>query len=243
MPEKKSSEIDNLKSTNRTLVIALIIAAFFLGALTNKVSTLGTAPTTQPIAQTQPVQQGAGPAITNDNIKTWAKDLGLNSTDFNTCFDEQKFKTAIEEDNKAGQTAQVSGTPSFIVNGILLVGAQPFDAFKTIIDQELAGTTPTDTPRTTVDNGHLPVNGKTGAKITIVEFADLECPFCRRFFLDTYPQIKKEYIDTGKAVMYFRHFPLSFHPLAIPFANAVECANEQGKFWEMHDKIYAEQGT
>ncbi len=237
-----SSETDQLKSTNRILIVALIVASFFLGSLTNKVSTLekNTSPTT--LGATNEQAQTPPPAITKDDIKVWAKEIGLNSGDFDKCVDEERFKNAIDEDTKAGQTAQVNGTPTFFVNGIVLVGAQPFDAFKTVIDQELNGTTPADSARVTVDTGHLPIQGDKNAKITIVEFTDLECPFCKRFFTDTYPQIKKEYIDTGKAAMYFRHFPLSFHPLALPFGNASECANEQGKFWEMHDKIFNEQG-
>ena len=238
-----ASETDKIKSTNKILIVALIIAAFFLGSLTNKVATLekGTSPAAAPSAQTQ---QPAAPAtITNDNIKSWAKDIGLNSSDFNNCFDQEKHKDAINKDQTEGTTASVNGTPGFFINGIPLVGAQPFDSFKTAIDQELSGTTPSSSSRTTIDIGRLPQLGDKNAKVTIVEFSDLECPFCRRFFLDTFPQLKKEYIDTGKAVFYFRHFPLSFHPLALPFANAAECANDQGKFWEMHDKIYNEQGT
>ena len=243
MAQKNSEDLDKIKSTNKILIVALIIAAFFLGSLTNKVSTLekSASPTaTTPSAQTQ---ETPVPAINNDKIKSWAKDLGLNTNSFNNCFDQDKFKTVIEEDTKAGQTAQVSGTPSFFINGILLVGAQPFNAFKTIIDQELAGSSPADSSRTTVDNGHLPSNGKAGAKVTIVEFADFECPFCKRYFTQTFPQIKKDYIDKGSVVYYYRHFPLDFHPLAKPFANASECANDQGKFWEMHDKIFQEQGA
>lgn len=238
-----SSEVDQLKSTNRILIVALIIASFFLGSLTNRISTFEKDNKQTTLGATaNPQEEAPKPAITKEDIKEWSKDLGLNSNNFNKCIDSEKFKTAIEEDNKAGQTAQVNGTPSFFINGMLLVGAQPFDAVKTIIDQELAGTTPADSVRASVDNGHLPAQGDKNAKVAIVEFADLECPFCKRFFTDTFPQIKKEYIDTGKVAMYFRHFPLSFHPLALPFAHAAECANEQGKFWEMHDKIYNEQG-
>lgn len=240
-----ASETDNLKSTNKLLIVALIIAAFFLGSLTNKVATLekGTSPNSAPSAQTQqPAVAGTATSITNDDIKAWAKDLGLNTNNFNNCLDSEKFKTVIEEDVKAGQTAQVNGTPSFFINGVMLIGAQPFDAFKTAIDQELSGTTPSSSPRITVDIGRLPALGDKNAKVTIVEFADLECPFCKRYFTDTFPQIKKDYIDKGYVVYYYRHFPLDFHPLAKPFATASECANEQGKFWEMHDKIFNEQG-
>ncbi|MDP2638073.1 MAG: thioredoxin domain-containing protein, partial [Candidatus Levybacteria bacterium] len=152
----------------------------------------------------------------------------------------EKFKTAVEDDVKAGQTAQVNGTPTFFINGIALVGAQPYAAFKTAIDNELNGASG-EVSRTTIETGRLPALGEKNAKVTIIEFADLECPFCKRYFTDAFPQIKKDYIDTGKAAYYYRHFPLDFHPLAKPFAQASECANEQGKFWEMHDKIFQEQ--
>jgi len=83
--------------------------------------------------------------------------------------------------------------------------------------------------------------GNKDAKVTIVEFSDYQCPFCRRFWTDTLPSLKKEYIDTGKARFVYRDFPLSMHPAAQPSALAAECAEEQGKYWEMHDKIFAEQ--
>ena len=91
--------------------------------------------------------------------------------------------------------------------------------------------------------GHLPLEGQENAKVTIVEFSDFECPFCGRFFQDTLPQIRKDYIETGKVKLYYRHLPLDFHPQAKPLAIASECANDQGKFWEMHDKIFENSAT
>lgn len=85
------------------------------------------------------------------------------------------------------------------------------------------------------------VLGNPKAKITIVEFSDFQCPYCRKFFNDTYPKLKSQYIDTGKAKLVYRHFPLAFHDMALPSAMAAECAGEQGKFWEFHDKIFQEQ--
>ena len=85
------------------------------------------------------------------------------------------------------------------------------------------------------------VLGNKDAKVTIVEFSDYECPYCGRHFSETYPQIKKDYIDTGKVKIVFRDFPLSFHPNAQPAAEASECADEQGKFWEYHDALYQNQ--
>jgi len=83
--------------------------------------------------------------------------------------------------------------------------------------------------------------GKKNAPVVIVEFSDFQCPFCRSFWRDTLPEIKSQYIDTGKVRFVYRDFPLDFHPGAMPAAQATECAEDQGKFWEMHDKIFSEQ--
>lgn len=89
-----------------------------------------------------------------------------------------------------------------------------------------------------VDNGNLPAKGDENAPVTIVEFSDFECPFCGQFYTQSLPQILEEYVDTGKAKIYYRHLPLSFHPQARPAALASECANEQGSFWEYHDILF-----
>jgi len=82
------------------------------------------------------------------------------------------------------------------------------------------------------------VKGDENAKVTIVEFSDYECPFCGRHFQQTYPQIVKEYVETGKVKLVFRDFPLGFHPQAQKSAEAAECAGEQNKYWDMHDKLF-----
>lgn len=86
------------------------------------------------------------------------------------------------------------------------------------------------------------VLGDKNAPVTIIEFSDYECPFCKRSFEQVFPEIKKNYIDTGKAKYAFRDMPLSFHdPLATQEAIATECAKEQGgdkAYYEYHDLIY-----
>lgn len=85
------------------------------------------------------------------------------------------------------------------------------------------------------------IRGDFNAPITLIEFSDFECPFCRRHFA-TMEQILKNY--EGKVRLVFRHFPLpSLHPNAPKDAEASECASEQGKFWEMHDKIFSATGS
>src|SRR5215475_11727585 len=88
-----------------------------------------------------------------------------------------------------------------------------------------------------VEMGGLPILGRPDAPITLVEFTDLECPFCRAFHVGTFEQIKREYIDTGKVRFISRDFPLDFHRNARPAALAVRCAGEQGKFWEMRHGV------
>jgi protein-disulfide isomerase len=84
------------------------------------------------------------------------------------------------------------------------------------------------------------IKGDKDAPVTIVEFSDYECPFCERFYSQTYNLIESEYIDTGKVKLIFRDFPLSFHANAQKAAEAAECAGEQGKYYEMHDKLFEE---
>ena len=90
------------------------------------------------------------------------------------------------------------------------------------------------------------VLGAANAPVTIIEFSDYECPFCGRHFQQTYPLLKRNYIDTGKARLTFRDFPLGFHQSAFPAAIAAECVREQGgdeAYWKMHDKLFGNQET
>jgi len=89
-----------------------------------------------------------------------------------------------------------------------------------------------------------PVKGEKDAKITLIEFSDFQCPFCSRHSRDTLPQLEREYIATGKIKYVFRNFPIaSIHPLAFKAAEAANCAGEQGKYWEMHDRLFANQNA
>ena len=87
------------------------------------------------------------------------------------------------------------------------------------------------------------VKGSDDAPITMIEFSDYECPFCERFYLQTLPNIQKDYIDTGKVKYVFRDYPLSFHLNATKAAEAAECAGEQKKYWEYHDTLFQHQNA
>jgi protein-disulfide isomerase len=90
----------------------------------------------------------------------------------------------------------------------------------------------------------LPAGGATrgSAKspLTIVEYTDFECPFCARYARESYPLLIREFVDAGRVRYVVRHLPLeSIHPSARGAAQAAECARQQGKFWEMHDRLFA----
>jgi protein-disulfide isomerase len=87
------------------------------------------------------------------------------------------------------------------------------------------------------------VLGRADAPVTLVEFTDLECPYCRAFHVGAFERLKREYIDTGKVRFVTRDFPLDFHPNARPAALAVRCAGEQGKFWEMRHVVTMNAST
>jgi len=83
------------------------------------------------------------------------------------------------------------------------------------------------------------IMGKKDAPVTMIEFSDYQCPFCRRFFETTLPTLKAEYVETGKVRYVFRDFPLDqIHPHARKAAEAAHCAGDQGKYWEMHDLLF-----
>jgi protein-disulfide isomerase len=83
--------------------------------------------------------------------------------------------------------------------------------------------------------------GDSPARVVIVEYSDFECPYCRKYERETSPQILESYIKTGKVKLFYRDLPGPTHPHAMSAARAARCAGEQGKYWEMHDSLYAKQ--
>jgi len=105
---------------------------------------------------------------------------------------------------------------------------------------------PTQPPGPQLIQGLLdddPVKGNPDATVTIVEFSDFQCPFCKRFHQTTLPLILENYVDTGKVKFVYRDFPIVIlHPNgAIATALAAECADEQEMFWQYHDKLFQNQ--
>jgi protein-disulfide isomerase len=94
-----------------------------------------------------------------------------------------------------------------------------------------------------VSVGDIKGKGRANAPLTLIEFSDYQCPFCGRHASQTLPQLVKDYVDSGKLRYVFRDFPLEFHPNALKAAEAARCAGDQDKYWEMHDKLFANQNA
>lgn len=86
-----------------------------------------------------------------------------------------------------------------------------------------------------------PMKGDRAAPVTVLEFSDYQCPFCGRYARDTQPELDRAYVATGQVRYLFLDLPLPMHKEAPKAAEAAHCAGDQGKYWEMHDTLFAEQ--
>jgi protein-disulfide isomerase len=212
-------------------------------------------------------------ALSRADLERYATELGLDMNAFKASLDGNKHKGQIDADMRVAQQFGAMGTPNFFINGRKLVGAQPVQQFKAIIDDEMKkadaalarGVRPemlyADLTKGGLDRaapqgpqGPPPDDSKTvykvpvgkddsckGAKdalVTLVEFSEFQCPFCGRV-LPTMQEVLKNY--EGKVRVCFKHSPLPFHKDAVPASIAALEAKQQGKFWEMHDKLFANQ--
>ncbi len=208
----------------------------------------------------------------------FAQEVGLNVEKFKNDLGQNKAKYDAQIEADKGEAARfaANGTPHFFINGRKLAGAQPFENFQKIIDEELGtaerllkgGVRPDQLYASIIQNakdkgaeaqpaqraptfqlpdpkvvfkvpvGEAPVKGPRAAKVTIIEFSDFQCPYCSRVV----PTIKKLTETFGNDVrIAFKHNPLPFHDKAQLAAEAAMAAGSQGKFWEMHDKLFENQ--
>lgn len=85
--------------------------------------------------------------------------------------------------------------------------------------------------------------GSADAQVMIIEFTDLQCPYCARFARDTWPLLREHYVDTGKIRFATRDLPLPFHSFALPAAVAARCAGQQDRFWEYREALFRDQSV
>ena len=207
------------------------------------------------------------PKLEDSDLEGAAKDLGLDVEKAKKAISTHKYKEIIDADADLADNVQASGTPHFFINGRRLVGAQPFEKFQSVIDEELKnaqslvakGIAPKDVYNEIMKSGKEPpppekktipaptsanpFKGGANAKVVIQEFSDFQCPFCGRVE-PTVKQISDTYGDKVKIV--WRHKPLPMHPDA-PLASeaAAEAFKQKGSdaFWKMHDVLFQNQST
>ncbi|HEY1584126.1 MAG TPA: thioredoxin domain-containing protein, partial [Polyangia bacterium] len=215
-------------------------------------------------------------ALDRASLEKYGKEVGLDDNDLKDALDNKKYDQQIDADSQEGTKFGARGTPAFFINGRFISGAQPFDAFKKVIDEEIANATkalangaklanvydvlttngkqaaamPEQKPQQPqpaqadpnavykVPVGNSPERGPKTAKITIVQISDFQCPYCSRVE-PTISDLEKEYGKELRVV--WKNDPLPFHQNAMPAAKAAMAAAAQGKFWEMHDKLFADQ--
>lgn len=171
-----------------------------------------------------------------------AEQLGLDVKAFAAALEDGRHKAAVERDMAEARALGVTGTPTLFVNGQKLVGVPAAPQLIAYIRTVLTGkSTTNDEARVdpkSFDLDGAPTRGPEDAPVTIVEFSDFQCPFCGRATA-TMDAVWKMY--EGRVRRVFQHFPLDFHPDAPLAHRAALAAGEQGKFWGMHDLIFANQ--
>jgi protein-disulfide isomerase len=207
----------------------------------------------------------AQPKLEDDDLREVARAAGLDVAKAMSAVTKNTYASAIDGDMELADDVQASGTPHFFVNGRRLVGAQPPEKFKALIDEEMAkaqalvakGTAPTavydalikdgkgpaspEKKSVAAPKGAAPTRGPARAQVTIQVFSDFQCPFCKRVN-KTVDDIQKAYPTQVKLV--WRDKPLPMHPHAMIAAEAArEAFAQKGNdgFWKMHTRLFEEQ--
>lgn len=210
-------------------------------------------------------------ALDKDSLVKYAVELQLDIEKFKAALETGRFKKQTDDEMTEGNSFGARGTPAFFINGKPFHGAQPYESFEKVVQDEIrradaklqAGVpaeqlyaeltkdgkdkaeTPKAPPPPAEDKtiykalvGDSPVKGPKDAKVTMVMWSDFQCPFCSRVE-PTITQLLKEYPKELRVA--FKQLPLPFHNNAHIAAEASLAAHEQGKFWEMHGKLFANQ--
>jgi protein-disulfide isomerase len=177
--------------------------------------------------------------LSRADLEGYARQLKLNMPAFTRALTQHTHRAAVERDIVEGRALGVTSTPTIYLNGRRAAGLPPTPSIVAAVRSVLTGAeAPVTVPMTSFDLTGSPAKGPADAPVTIVEFSDLQCTFCRRSN-PTVAQVLERY--PGKVRLVFKHFPLDFHKDAALAHRAALAANEQGKFWEMHDLIFANQ--
>lgn len=244
--------VKNPNPLNTILVVLLILASFMIGNLYSRVQMLegGSYRNNQKavVTKTQPAvnDQAAGAAapVAGVHVGDVAEEIGVDRAAFDTCYTSGEFASAVSDDETTGKNAGVTGTPGTVIinnqgQAELIPGAYPYDDIKLKVDAYLAGdgqSTGLAVAPVTADDHII---GDINSPVILIEYSDLECPFCQRFH-PTMEQVMTEY--EGQVAWVYRHFPLDgLHPNARKAAEASECVASiagNNAFWEYLSALF-----
>jgi protein-disulfide isomerase len=125
-----------------------------------------------------------------------------------------------------------------VLTSVVLIGAATTLIYKNVFATR-DGRESIQVPTEPLSIAGAPTRGSADAKVVMIVYSDFECPFCRRFAREVLPEIERRYMANGSVSIAFRHLPLPIHKHAASAAWNAECAAKQGRFWEMHDAIFA----
>jgi len=200
--------------------------------------------------------------FTPETLTMFAEELNLDTETFSTCLEEGPYIDLVQRETRDIQSIGITGTPSFLINGRRLVGAQPLAAFEQAIQAARQGEPPAEEPAAEAESGtegesdgesdgemsteeamamlegqarHF--KGDPDAPVTIIEFSDFLCPYCGKFAFEAGQQIDETYIQEG--IVRLGHIHAAYHgEEAFLVAEASECAADQDAFWEYHDQVF-----
>ncbi|MBS3155475.1 DsbA family protein [Candidatus Woesearchaeota archaeon] len=154
---------------------------------------------------------------------------------------EAKLNGVTEENGLLKLKLDVGGKQfdSYVTNDGKFLFPSAIDLTQAPTTQKTTTSQPQKNIEVSIDDD--PMEGNKNAPVTIVEFSDFQCPFCGKFYKEVFPEIETKYIKTGKVRLVFRDYPLGFHEFAQKASEAAECADEQGKFWQYHNKLFENQ--
>jgi len=176
--------------------------------------------------------------LERSHLLAYARQLHLDLEPFEAALDSGRYREIVAEDIEEGKRRGVSGTPTFFVNGQMLVGAQPLEAFTALIEAELArlAQSPAAMDQSRAPPANAATAGPPDAPVQLTVFADFQSPLSAQMagllnrLLAAYPT---------QIHLQFRHYPLPFHHDASLAHEAALAAGEQGQFWAMHDLLFA----
>jgi protein-disulfide isomerase len=130
-----------------------------------------------------------------------------------------------------------------VLHELEAISTQLADARKAAAASPLRGSPPPPAiPSSAQSIEDAATKGSSAAAVVLIEYADFQCPYCAQFARRVLPEIEKRYVSTGKLRVVFRHMPLQeIHPQAVMAAETAECSRRQGKFWQVHDALFADQ--